>query len=156
MCQTSFRLPFAVRLIIFLQAFLGAAAITGGIGMLIAPSGGLLHLSHAAMNWGIFPDFLIPGILLILINGMLPLLVVWGLSKKTRWAAADKLRINKRLHWAWNFSFYTGAILILWISIQIQILQFVAAAHIFHLMFGTLIITVTFLPSVRRHYAIFK
>jgi hypothetical protein len=62
------------------------AALAGGVLLLAEPSGRLLGLSAADMGTAPFRDYTIPGLVLLVVFGALPLPILAGLWKERRWA----------------------------------------------------------------------
>jgi len=75
--QKEKRLTIARRILIFWTLFIGVGALFGGISMIISPSGELLQMAPLLPYFQILPfadvlfqDFLFPGFMLILVNGI--------------------------------------------------------------------------------------
>jgi hypothetical protein len=96
------------RLIIWLgilQAFIGVGAVPAGIAMIYNPSGSVLGMTVEMLINSPFADFLIPGIFLLVINGIGSL--IGALASFLRHRFAGKIAIG------------LGIFLILWIAIQV-------------------------------------
>ncbi|WP_308892409.1 hypothetical protein [Candidatus Desulfosporosinus nitrosoreducens] len=103
-----------------------------------------------------FNNFLIPGIILFVIIGVLPLIVSYALITKWDWKAADRLNLFSQMHWSWAYSLYTGFALIIWIAIEAFFIKQMAGIHVFYVFLGLMIQAVTVLPSVQRYYQVGK
>lgn len=141
--------PIAVRLLIGLHGFLGLGAVGGGGAFVIDPIGRLSHIPTDMMQVPLFPDYLIPGLILLIVLGFCPLGIMVSLLLRKRWAVGEKLNILKTVHWSWAFSLYIGFALIIWIMAQVYILQAMHIIHVVYLILGLLIQAVTLLPAVR-------
>ena len=64
-----------------------------------------------------FNDFLIPGIILFVVLGLVPSLLVFFLLKKTKNKFAENFNFFKDMYWAWSFSIYVAFALIIWIQV---------------------------------------
>jgi len=53
-----------------LQIFIGVGGVAGGVGLVSSPSGANLGMSPEALSESPFSDFLIPGIVLLAVNGL--------------------------------------------------------------------------------------
>jgi hypothetical protein len=148
--QTKSR-PFTVSLLIFLQIFLGLQGLLGGCAFLLAPDGHLIQMPFSHLKNTPFSDFLIPGLLLFTFLGMYPIAVAYSLWKQPAWRWPDVLNPFKQIHWSWAGSLAAGVIAMIWIIVQIQWIP-VGFLHIFIFGWGVLILLVTVLPNVRRHY----
>ncbi|MBC8079097.1 MAG: hypothetical protein H7X86_02045 [Gorillibacterium sp.] len=143
---------FTVWLLIVLQAFLGIGGVVGGLLLVVDPSGDLIMMPIDLLEHSPFPNFLIPGLILLVVLGIIPTLISYALARKPNWSFGDKLNIFKELHWTWAFSLYIGFALIIWITVEVYMLQEVSIVHLFYIALGLIIQAVTVLPSVRNHY----
>lgn len=138
--------------LIGLQAFLAIGALAGGTMLITDPSGELIGMPSSLLQDSFFPDYLIPGILLFCVFGILPLITASGLILKWEWDAAQRFNIFKEKHWSWTFSLYSGFELIIWIMVQVYILDSVSFIHLVYAMLGLMIQMATILPSVQAKY----
>ena len=61
------RLAFALAA---LEIFIGLGGVGGGVGLILSPSGASLGMSPEALSASPFSDFLIPGYVLLAVNGV--------------------------------------------------------------------------------------
>jgi uncharacterized membrane protein YqjE len=99
-----------------------------------------------------FSDFLIPGILLFIVFGILPLFVFYGLIKRPELRWVNTLNPFKKLYSFWALSLYIGFGLIIWIMVQTYMLNSVAIIHLIYMSLGLLIQVFTLLPSVQSYF----
>lgn len=145
--------PFTLYILLLLLLALGAGGIYGGFLLTDDPSGQLLQMPIAALEHTPFRNFLIPGIILLFFNGVLPLLIAYGLIVQPTWKWPEWFNIYSNRHWAWTFSLYAGIILAIWINVQLLILgpPYSPLQAIFSL-WATLLIIFTMWPGVMRYY----
>lgn len=148
------RRPFACTLLILLQLLLGIGALFGGGGLILDPSGELIQMPFSILEHTPFDSFLVPGIILFTVLGILPLIISFGLITKKEWKAADRLNLFRDRHWSWSFSLYIGFVLIGWITIQMYMINGVALLHVIYIFWGLVIQVVTLLPGVQRYYSV--
>lgn len=144
--------PLAVVLLYILQAFLGIGAVAGGVGLVTDPSGEAIGMPVSVLERSPFPNFFIPGILLFLVFGLLPLFVLYGLVARKQWRWADLLNPFKELYNVWALSLYIGFGQIIWIMVQTYMLNTVSVIHLLYMSLGLLIQVVTLLPVVQRYF----
>ncbi|WP_374017954.1 hypothetical protein ABU162_28380 [Paenibacillus thiaminolyticus] len=135
-----------------LHLLLGIGAVFGGAALVLDPNGRLLGVPPSILNTSPFTNFLIPGLILLIMLGIGPLLICYALIKRIHWKVPSKLNVFKDTHWSWAFSLYCGFALIIWITLQTYFIQGVSLIHIVYVAWGIAIQIVTLLPSVRRHY----
>ncbi|MFT8317607.1 MAG: hypothetical protein ABF651_04955 [Sporolactobacillus sp.] len=143
----------ACHVLIILQIFLGIGAFFGGLLLVLAPDGSLLYMPLYLLRTSIFHSYLIPGIILCLVLGVYPLVTAWFLISEKPFAAAERLNLYKKTHWAWSHSLYTGFILVIWLTIEMYEIQAVGIVHLFYMFLALAILAVTLLPSVKNHYS---
>lgn len=152
MTKGALKMPFAGKLLVALQALLGVGAVFGGGFLIIDPTGASLGMPSDIMKIPLFSNYFIPGIILLLVFGIVPLIVMSALIKKWAWPWGERLNVFKQLHWSWAFSLYVGFALIIWISVQIYILSSSSPVHLLYTAWGLAIQALTILPSVSRFY----
>lgn len=138
--------------LIIMQGLLGIGAIIGGGALIIDPSGNLVHMPDSLLEHSPFGSFLIPGIILMLVLGVVPLIIAVSLIRRTHWKIGEKLNLYSNQYWAWTFSLYTGFTLIIWIMAQVYWIQHVSIIHLVYFAWGVGIQIVTLLPGVQRKY----
>lgn len=148
------RKSFACYLLIFLHVFLGIGAIFGGSLLMFSPDGSILSMPLEMLENSPFNNFFIPGLILFVGLGILPIITAIYLISEKSLKIAEKLSLYKETHWSWNISLYIGFILIIWIIIQLYIIQGVAFIHVFYIFLGIAIQSITLHPTVKAHYKI--
>lgn len=101
--------------------FNGVGALFGGWNLMIHPDGSSLQLSMDWLQHTPFPDYLIPGMILFIVNGLFSIFVFIAILLK--------LRNYYRL------IMVQGAILVGWIVIQVALIRTIDFLHI---LFGSI------------------
>ncbi len=140
------------NLLIALLAFLGLGAMGGGAVLIVSPSGKLMGMPLSILNPSPFSDFLIPGIILFLVLGVVPLLLIVALLKKPTSKLAEYFNYYADIHWAWTYTIYIAFVLIFWIQIEMVLLNAVSWLHTFYMLLAVVIIFVALLPQIRNLY----
>lgn len=104
------------------QAFIGLGAIGGGFMLVKDPSGSALGLPASLLEGSPFSDFLIPGLFLVVVNGV-GSMIGSALS-------FTRKRIAKEI------AMVLGAILLAWIVIQLAIIRSLSWLHVLYFMLG--------------------
>nr|CAP48898.1 putative integron gene cassette protein [uncultured bacterium] len=105
-----------------IQAFIGLGALGGGFMLVRDPSVSALELPMSLLEGSPFPDFLIPGIFLLAVNGIGSLIGA-GLSFTRR-------------RYAQEIAIILGAILVAWIVIQVVIIRSFHWLHVLYFILG--------------------
>ncbi|MCX6254898.1 MAG: hypothetical protein NTV31_10545 [Bacteroidia bacterium] len=100
------------NVLIFIFTFLALGA------MIISPTGELLRMPLSNLGSSPFSNFLVPGIILFLIIGLLPLILVFALLNKPESKLAKQFNFFKDIHWSWTYSIYVAFALIIWMQIE--------------------------------------
>lgn len=100
--------PRGFYVLVTLVAAQGLSGVAGGAGLVVDPSGEALGLPIAFLAGSPFADYLVPGLILLVLLGIGPLVVAWGL-----W---------RRRGWAWTGSLFVGGGLLAWLGVEIAII----------------------------------
>ena len=122
--------------------FQGLSGIIGGVGLLADPTGAALQIPIQWLEGSPFTDYLIPGLVLLLVLGVFPLIVVYGL-----WT---------RRYWAWPAALGVGVALVVWIGVEVLVIGYHTQPPL-QLIYGSLgvvLLGIALLPPVRRYYAV--
>jgi hypothetical protein len=144
--------PKLIYLLMVLMAFQAISALPSAFMLIIHPSGELLGMPLSHLQHSPFHDFLIPGLFLFLMLGVMPLIIFIALVKPFKSRFFEALNIYRDKHWAWTFSYYTGIILVMWINLQLLMIRQWDFLHLFYSSLGLLVIVVVQYPSVVRYY----
>lgn len=140
------------NILIFLLFFVAIGAIGGGGVLIISPSGEMIGLPLAILKSSPFNSFLIPGIILLVVLGITPLIVCFGLLKRPESPLAERLNFFKDMHWAWSYSTYVSFALIIWLQTEMFFIQGVSWLHNFYMVLALMIIFLALMPQVRFLY----
>lgn len=106
-----------------LQALIGLGAVGGGFMLITDPSGEALGLPLNLLERSPFPDFLIPGIFLLAVNGIGSLIGAGFSFTRKRYAPEAAMVL--------------GAILVAWIVIQVAMIRSIGWLHVLYFILGT-------------------
>ena len=133
------RRPAALWILLALLLVQGVGGLAGGLSLALMPDGSIMKMPVSYLDGSPFSDFLIPGLILLLVLGVLPLVATAGL-----WL---------RRPWAWYAAFAVGCALMIWILVEITIVPFSWLQPAFGVV-GVLIFAVAVLKSVRRFFGV--
>ena len=140
------------NVLLILLAFLGLGALFGGGVLIISPSGKLFGMPLFLLNHSPFNDFLIPGIILFTVLGIVPVGVTIALLKKPAYKVAELFNLYPDMYWAWTYCIYIAFALIIWIQIEMTYLQAVHWSHTLYMFLAIAILFIALLPQVRMQY----
>lgn len=119
--------------------------------MIISPSGSLMQFPKDTLAKSPFNNFLLPGIILFFLLGVIPLLTLYGLIKKTNWSLTEKLNLYKEQHWSWMFSIYTSVMLSIWLHIEAMFIGYDFLQTVYGLLSVSILVS-ALLPAVKKYY----
>jgi len=134
-------------MIIALLAFIGLGAIFGGGALLIDHSGNILQMPLEMLETSPFTNFLVPGLLLFIFIGVLPLITIYGLVFKPGCKPAGHLSILKASHWSVSITLYNGFAIIIWITVQMLMINAFHWLHSFYIFLSLAIILLSLLAE---------
>jgi len=143
--------PFALWPLLFFLLFLALGGLYGGVAMLTDPTGGSLQLTETLPLLPI-SDFILPGIFLLVVMGLAPLLLIYGLLVRPEWKWAKRLSRWSGYHWAWIGTLGLGMILAVWLVVEGLLIGFEWAIQYISVVDGFLIILLVLIPPVRKFY----
>ncbi len=106
--------------------FLGVTSIAGSIPMILDPSGGLLRMPLSLLEHSPFHSFLIPGIILLLTNGLVVVVVF--------------LAAARRVEGYGNLVATQGVVIIGWITVEVIFLRTAVWPHYVYWAVGLVLI----------------
>ena len=126
----------AVWILLILLVAQAVGAIGGGAVLVISPDGDIMHMPVSQLDDSPFDSFLIPGLILLIVLGILPLVAAVG--------------VWYRQTWAWWASGVVGCGLMIWIAVELTIITF-SWFHVAYALMGLLIVLACLPRSVRRY-----
>jgi hypothetical protein len=113
---------------IILLFFNGLGAMWGGVGLMYDPTGEFMQMPLQLIKHAPFKDYLIPGIILFIFNGLLSIYIAIVTILKTRYYPV--------------LIIFQGIVLIIWLTTQIIMIRiFYAPLHLpFYLIAGFLVV----------------
>jgi hypothetical protein len=142
--------------LILLIGFLAVSGLFGGSALLLDPSGEVLQMPLQILKSTPFNNFLLPGLILFFLFGLLPALLIFPLILKVEWKGVGFCNIYKTMHWAWTYSLYTGIMLAIWIDVQIILLGYSNIIQAVYAFLSILIIIAALLPTNVEFYTLKK
>lgn len=111
-------------------AFLGIGAVAGGLMLILDPTGQRMGMPLSFLDHSPFHSFLIPGIILLLSNGLLSLAIMIA-------------AIRRIAHYGWSVAFQ-GCVLTCWITVEVIMMRVAAWPHYLYWGLGLALIALGF------------
>ena len=131
---------YSLYFLMILMLFQGLSGLFGGIALVIDPSGELLQMPLSMLAGSPFNTFLIPGIILLIILGIFPMVIFYGLWKRT--------------NWAWSGALMVSVALIIWIGVEIWMIGYHSEPplQLIYGLLGLILLVLVMLSSVRNQF----
>jgi hypothetical protein len=146
--------PWTTWILIALLIFQSISAFAGGILMILNPDGKATGMDQFVDKVP-FGNFILPGLILFIVLGVVPFITFIGLIRKKENKFFASLNVFRgEHHWSWAYSIYTGLMLIIWITVQVQM---IGGGHILQTIYplvGVAIVIAALLPPVKRWYSL--
>jgi len=155
MANSGNKRPASAWILILLVLILGIMAVISGAMLFLAPDGSLMGMSADVLEKSPFNDYLFPGLVLFVFNGIFPIITGIGLVK-TGWKWLETLNPFKQYQWAWTGSLAAGIILLIWIITETLLLGYISFLQPVMAVWGLVILLLTLLPGVRGYYRVIQ
>jgi hypothetical protein len=144
--------PWTLYVLLALILFQGFGGIGGGVALVIKPDGSLLQMPATALHGAFFGNYLLPGLILFLILGALPVFIFSILIARPEWHIMQVLNIYKNRYPGWTLSLFLGLGLIIWMDVEVAVIGYGAFIQSFFSALGLLIVIFTLMPGVMKYY----
>jgi len=143
--------PLAVWLLAVLLTLFAAGGLYGGASMLLDPSGRSMGVDIVLPQLPV-PDFLLPGLFLLAVMGLAPLLLAFALLFRPRWALPASFFRWGKAYWAWTGTIVLEIVLAAWLLVEVLLIG-IFPITVVTAVLGALILFLALLPGVRKHYS---
>ena len=123
----------------------------GGIMMLIDPSGEMLGVAEMLPLLPV-PNFILPGLFLLVVMGLYPLLLAFALITQPTWNWVDRWFQWNKYYWAWIGCLVLVVIIAIWLAYEGWLVGWWPITYATAVQ-GFLILLFAMMPSVRKYYA---
>jgi hypothetical protein len=141
----------ALGALVVAMLFLAFGGLYGGLAMVRDPSGASLGMDAVLPQLPV-PNYVLPGLFLVTVMGLVPLVLAYGLWTRPAWRWAAAVTRSSGHHWAWTLTLTLGLVLVSWLTLQGWLIgfgwpiQFVTAGN------AVAIVGLALLPVVRRPF----
>jgi len=149
--NTSRKRPVMVWPLVIVLVLLSMGGFSGAIPMLADPvSGGYLQFEELLPLLPV-PNLILPGLFLLFVMGLFPLLLAYSLVARPNWGWMDKAFSWSKHYWAWAACLVLVAIIAIWLVYEGSLVGWFPITYLTGLL-GGLILLIAILPSVRKYF----
>jgi hypothetical protein len=144
--------PFMLWPLVLALVFLALGGFSGGIPLLADPAnGGYLEFGDLLPLLPV-PDLILPGLFLLVVMGLYPLLLAYALIARPNWGWVDRLFQWSKHYWAWTGSLILVAIIAIWLVYEGWLVGWWPITYATAVI-GFFILLFAITPSVRKYFA---
>lgn len=116
-----------------LIGFQGLSGLLGGFGLIANPTGESMGIPIKWLDGTTFNSYMVPGVILVIVLGIMPLVVYVGLWKEKSWAIVGSL--------------ITGFALMIWIAVEIYMIGYISNPPL-QMIYGIIGVLITILSLI--------
>ncbi len=147
--------PAIIMVLFDLLILLGLGGFAGGAALMLGPDGHIMGFPPDLLKVTPFSSYFIPGLVLFTFVGIYPFFVAFSLLNLPDWRLPAQLNPFKKMHWVWTASLIAGAIVAIWIIVQVMLLGYTSALQPVYFFYGLVLIMVTLFPNVRQYLSLY-
>jgi hypothetical protein len=129
---------------------IGIGGLATGPLLIADPTGAVIGAGTAWLERTPLDDWAPVGWFLILVMGVIPLVIAWGLITRHRWGLADRINPVHTQHWSWTAVLVMGGGTLLWLALQFVLIDLHGGPQPLFAVFAVAMLSLPWLPSVRR------
>lgn len=138
-------------IIVSLLGLLALSGVSGGYAMILDTSGELLGLPAALIDKiPLLNNYLMPGLFILLVFGLVPMVVIYGLIGFNRNKQRHLLKSN--YHWSWWSARMVSLILMIWIVVQVIIIGFQHSLQLTFWVCGVVLYSLLSMKGIKEFY----
>lgn len=149
--QQGRRRPRLVTATAAAAGFVGVTALGGGVEMLLFPRGNQFVPGAWLADVPLIDSWVLPGLVLGVGFGVGGVVTAYGLLRRPRWRAADRLQRRTGRHWSWLAALALGAGLAGWVLLEVAFIPQRSPIELLYAALAAALIVLPLQRSVREH-----
>ncbi len=147
------RRPAIVWVLVGILGFIAIGGLSTGPQLLADPTGASIGASVSWLESTPLPDWYVVGWFLIVFMGIIPAVIAVGLVTRVPWRFAERVDPSHHEHWAWAATQVMGWGTLLWIGLQLSLIDLHGAVQVVFLALGVALAALPRAPTVRSYLA---
>lgn len=147
------RRPIGAWVVAGALGLIGLGGLVTGPMLIADPTGAVIGARVSWLEATPVPDWTLVGWFLLVVMGVVPSLILVGVVTRFPWPLAERLDPSHTEHWSWTATQVMGAGLLVWIALQMALIDLHGGPQPMFAALGVVLVGVPWLPSVRRYLA---
>ena len=148
------KLPWELYPLLALLLLLGISGIGGGLVLMLNPDGVWIHMPVAILKGSAFGNFLVPGMALFLVVGVLPVFTFGVLLGRPGWKWLHFFNLYSNRYVGWQLAVFTGLGLLIFLTVEVAVIGGGSLLQTGYNVLGLLILIFTLTPAVIKYYTL--
>lgn len=145
--------PLALWVLVGILAFIAVGGLVTGPQLIADPTGAVIGADAISLDRTPITDWTLVGWFLIVVMGIVPAVIAWGLATRHGWRLAERIDPVRTEHWSWLAVQVMGAGTLAWIGLQLALIDLKGGPQPVFLVLGIAMVALPWLPCVRRDLA---
>lgn len=137
-------------MLVGILSFIAVGGLVTGPQLIADPTGTVIGAGAISLDRTPIDDWTLVGWFLIVVMGIVPAVIAWGLATRHGWRLAERLDPVRTEHWSWLAVQVMGAGMLAWIGQQLALIDLKGGPQPVLAVLGIAMVTLPWLPSVRR------
>jgi hypothetical protein len=142
--------PVTVWVLVAILLAIAVGGLATGPQLIADPTGARIGADQISLARTPLHDWALVGWFLIVVMGVIPLVIAWGLATRHGWPIVERLDPVRGEHWSWLAAQVMGAGLLVWLGLQLALIDQKGGPQSLFAALGILLLGLPWLPSVRR------
>ena len=132
--------------------YIGGGGLYGGISFIIDPSGKSIGMAPQLIKSILVPDYFIPGVILIIIFGIIPVVTTTGLIFKHSIPFIKSKESKPKHNWVWHSAYLLSMALVFWIMMQLILIGYGHPLQVMLLGVGVIMFLILRNSQVKEYF----
>ncbi|TAL70675.1 MAG: hypothetical protein EPN82_01765 [Bacteroidetes bacterium] len=132
--------------------YIGGGGIYGGLSFITDPTGKSMGMSPELIKNIIVPNYFIPGIMLLILFGIIPIITTTGLILKHGLPFITPHDNKPKHNWVWHSAYLLSMALVLWILFQLLLIGYGHQLQVMLLGVGVIMFIILRNSEVKEYF----
>ena len=145
--------PIGVWILVSILGFIGIGGLVSGPQLIADPTGAVIGARVSWLEATPMADWYLIGWFLLVFMGVVPATIAVGLLTRFHWRFAERVDPSQREHWAWTATQVMGWGTLMWIALQLTLIDLHGTLQAVFALLGLMLVTLPRASAVRGYLA---